>query len=140
MFSVNIVTAGLHLYINGVKYSKASKISYTITSTHIERKGIDSLVGFELSPSSYHVTGRIEVYRQHGDGGLEGTGVTAPYTHLPLQKYFSIMVVNALTKQVIFKADDCSVMEQSWDATAKQRVSGHFTFQGLTALNEARYT
>lgn len=139
MFSVNMVSAGLHLYLNGVRYSKAHSLNYTIGTAVVKRKGIDSIVGFELSPVEYRVTGKISIYRQHGDGGLQGAGLSAPAHVLPLQKYSSIMVVNALTKQVVFRADDCMITDESWDMVAKQRVTGNFSFEGLTSSNEARY-
>ncbi len=137
--SNNIVSAHLVVFINGFVYGRVTGLSWNPQTPRIARRGLDSIMAYELSPGPAIVTGSMNVLRLHGDGGLEGRGIVAPFEHIPEERYFSILVVNRKTGQRVYQADHCMVTGQTWNQEARGRVSGSFNFEGIAWRNEAEY-
>ncbi len=137
--SNNVVAAHIKVFINGTLYGQAVGITWSIPTPHVERRGIDSMTAFELSPTTYKVSGSIQVLRTHDDGGLEGRGIVAPVRHIPREKYFSLLLVSRVTGSRLFQCDHCKVTGQTWSAMAKGRMEGSFTFDAIVGENEAQY-
>lgn len=131
-----VVAARLVCYVNGVRYGKVTGFHYSSETSHKEARGIDSLVPYELMPTSVRVTGSMSVVRTTADGGLEGAGLTAPIPDIPRERYFSLTVLDRMTDTVVFRADQCKVTSQSWAVEARSPVSGQFTFQAIIFNNE----
>ncbi|CAB4127329.1 hypothetical protein UFOVP75_142 [uncultured Caudovirales phage] len=132
-----VVAAHALCFINGFLYGQVTGITWNSTTQIIQRDGLDSLVPYELSHGQARVQGTVQILRIHGDGGLEGAGVTAPFSKLSNSKYFSILIVDRTNGLKLFQADNCKVSSQDWTIMSKQRVTGQFSFQGIDWSNEA---
>ena len=135
----NLVSAQLLCYINGRFVGEITGIQLSQSTSHASRMGLDSLTPYALDPASAHVSGTVSVLRRHASGGLEGRGIVAPFRHIPIEKYFSMLLVDRATGKRFFQADFCKVTSQSWSMGARQRVEGSFSFDALDAANEAEY-
>jgi len=133
-----LVSAHVALYINGQLFGRVSSFSYTSTTPKKSIYGIDAVDPFELAVTTTKISGSMSVYRMSGDGGAEGAGITAPYTHLPNEKYFSITLIEHHRDLVIFEASQCSLISQSWEHPARGHVKGAFAFEAISFSNEVR--
>jgi hypothetical protein len=131
--------ADLKLYVNGRFFGNVTGISFVITSNHREAMGLDSNIPFELMPTTYTITGNMSLYRLHGDGGLEGQGLMAPSQLIPQEKYVSMTLVDRTTDKLVFRADQCKFLNQSWQAQVKSLVTGSASFKAINFRNEAAY-
>jgi hypothetical protein len=131
--AMNTIVVGAHAkaYVNGQFWGNVRRFRFRILSTHREQRGLDSLLPFELIPTSYSVSGSMEMYRQHGDGGLEGKGLMASSTDLPREKYVTFTLVNRLTDEILFRTDMMKFTDQDWDVPAKGVVNGRAAFVGI---------
>lgn len=133
-----IVSAGVLLYVNNKLYGKVVAFRFTSQTPREAINGIDSIDPFELAPTSTRVTGSIELVRTVADGGAEGAGLTTSYDKLPREKYFSVMLVERISDTVLFRADHCSVVSQTWDFPSKEKARGSLEFEALEWSNEVR--
>jgi hypothetical protein len=131
------VGAGVKLYINGAPYARVSSLSINIATPRRDLKTVDTLSPWELLPTALSVSGTLQIYRLHNDGGAEGAGMSGGLAKLPREKYFSLLVINSLTDTVIFQSQNCSVDSQSWDIPAKSYITGRIAFSALDYNNEA---
>lgn len=134
--SRNIVAPHLIVLINGRVIGEVTSFSFTSMTPHAELHGLDQLMPFEIAPQSVKVVGTMSVLRRQTAGGLEGRGITAPFERIPEQRYFSVLVVNRKDQTTFFRADNCAVQQQQWEIAARQRVSGSFSFTGMSWSNE----
>lgn len=134
-----VVGAGLSVFVNGKIYGQVTAFKWDSGTPLKANMGIDSLIPYELANIATKVSGSMSLIRVHGDGGLEGRGIVAPLTHVELEKYFSILVVDRLTGLDVFRADHCKASSQSWQVSARGKMEGSFTFEGLQWTNEADY-
>jgi len=90
------IVAGAHVlcFINGILVGETMSVDWSITTENQEKRGIDSIEAYELAPIMAKVEGSISLFRMHGTGGLEGRGIVAPFSHIPQEKYFSILLVD----------------------------------------------
>jgi hypothetical protein len=130
------VGASVLVYVNNQPYGKAKSFRMESLTPRDPVNGIDSLDPLELAPTKTAVRGTLEVFRTRGDGGAEGSGMTTSFEKLPREKYFSVTLVDRLTTKVIFRADYCSVVSQSWDFNSKEMVRGVIQFEALDWTNE----
>lgn len=137
--STGTVVVGAHMavLINGRRFGEATRLEHGSDTPVDEKRGLDSMVAFELAPTTAIVTGTLMMLRVRGTGALEGLGITAPFRKIPMGKYFSILVVNRLDGSKVFAADRCLVTNQRWIFGAKERASGTFSFKGIEFSNEA---
>lgn len=133
-----IVSAGVTVYLNNKPFGRVSQFRFSSQTPREPIMAIDSLDPVELAPTSTRVTGSMEIIRTVGDGGAEGAGMTTHFSQLPREKYFSIMLVERISDTVIFRADQCSVVSQSWDFSAKSMVRGSVEFEAIDWSNEVR--
>lgn len=127
-----IVGAHLKAYVNGRLWANVRRFAFRISAAHSEEYGLDSLLPFELIPKRYSVSGMMQVYRQHGDGGLEGQGLMASAEDLALEKYVTLTLVDRFNDEIVFRTDFAKFTDQPWDATARGVMNGSATF---TAIN-----
>ena len=129
-------SAGLIVYINSRPLGVVTGFRWSSDTARKEVRGVDCAQPLELGSTVTRITGQINLIRTHGDGGLEGQGVAAAYSDFTREKYFTLMVFDRVTDMPIFRADNCSVTNQSWEAPAKGLVSGNFSFLALDWGNE----
>lgn len=140
MSSSLLQSAHLVVFVNGFVFGEVAAFSFDSPTPHAERRGLDSVEAYELSPTTTKAQGSMSIYRVRGGGGLEGRGIVAPSSHLPRERYFSLLVVDRSTGKRFFQADYCKVTNQAWTADARGRVMGSMTFEALQWVNEAEYT
>lgn len=131
-----ITAAHILVYINGKIYGRCGGIKYRITDQIRKIRGVDSLDPLELAPATSDISGTIRIFRTIADGGIEGAGFHPSHHYLPKGKYFSLELVERLSRTSIFKADYCRVVDQDWDITPKRIVEGVVTFESLSWSNE----
>lgn len=135
-YNTTIVGATVDCYINGKLYSVVTSFRWSSDTSRRSIHGIDSAEPLELAPTITRVTGSVGLLRSHMDAGIEGVGVVAPLQDLSREKYFTIALMDRMTGTIIFKADNCSVMNQSWDVPARGMVTGQMTFEAIGWGNE----
>lgn len=135
-----VTAAHLLVYINGRPYGRCAGLVYDITSPASEIRGIDSIDPYELGPSRVDVVGNMTIFKTIGDGGVEGAGMNASHHHLPKGKYFSIQLIERLSRTTMFKAEKCKVVSQRWNIEPKLLVRGNVTFKAISWSNEVSDT
>lgn len=129
-------TAEILCYINGRLYGQVSSFGFRSITQRRAIHGIDVLDPQELAPGPTKISGSLHVYRTIGDGGAEGAGMTTDFGDLPAEQYFSIVLIDRALGTTVFRADNCSVMSQTWDIPKKGIVTGSIEFDALTWSNE----
>jgi hypothetical protein len=137
MQSKILASAHLKVLVNGRLLGWTSGFSPRVRTSVRPAMGIDNSTAIELIPTSYSVSGTMEVYRGRLQGGLEGLGMVAFAKDLLRQKYCTIEVVDRATDTTVFKIIGCTVTEQAWRVSPKALVSGTIQFEGLETSNEA---
>jgi hypothetical protein len=137
MNSLLVVGARVFVYINGQKWAKCTSLEFDSVTPHKAAIGLDFPDPFELMPTTNQIRGQLTCLRSVGDGGLESIGLTAPFTYLPRQKYFSLTVIDRQFDMIIFQADSCLVLDQKWQIAAKGIMAGAIIFEGLNWVNES---
>lgn len=133
-----ITGAKVLLYVNGEPYGKVMRFSFSIETPRKSFYTIDDPSPAELGQTTTRVSGSIGVYRIHADGGAEGSGFVAPIPDLTKERYFSIVLLERTTDTVIFRADNCMLLSQSWDVPIRGFVTGALNFQALSWSNEVK--
>lgn len=124
-------------YINSVSFARCHGLTYEVISAHKEVKGIDVLTPIELIPTGVILHGTVQVYRLHNDGGMEAAGLIPTWNKLTRGKYFSLMVIDRSTDNVLVQVGKCAVSSQSWSITPKSYVLGTVSFVGMEYSNDA---
>jgi hypothetical protein len=137
MSSRNMVGAWLTVLINGRVIGEVTSFSFNSSTPHSDVVGLDQLTPFELAATSVKISGSMSVLRRQASGGLEGRGITAHVGSLSEQRYISILIVNRKDQTTFFRADNCMVQGQQWEASARGRVTGSFSFTALSWSNDA---
>ena len=133
-----VVAAGVALHINGKVYGRVTSFSWSSATPRTPKYGIDSTDPFEMMPTITRVQGRIGLVRTVGDGGAEGAAIATRFANLPREKYFSLALVETKSDTVLFEANSCSVISQSWQVPTKGLVTGEVEFTALDWNNEVR--
>jgi hypothetical protein len=139
MRSSIITGARVVCYINSIAVGKVTGFHWESDTSRKAIYGLDSGEPYELAPTTTRIGGEIGLLRTEGDGGLEGLGVVAQFPNLPREEYFSITLLDRASDTVLFRADKCAVKSQKWGVSAKQVMSGSFSFEGLLWTNETRF-
>lgn len=132
-----LTAARVIAYVNGRPYAAVISVKFDSATPKKAAYGIDSGEPFELMPTTTKIGGTMMLLRTVGDGGPEGNGLVAEFSLVPREKYFTLALVDRLTDTLIFRADQCSVLNQSWDIPAKGLAMGSLSFEALTWNNEA---
>lgn len=129
--------AAVNCYVNGQKFGRVTSFGWESVTPHKARYGIDSADPFELVPMYTKVQGNLGLLRTVGDGGTEGAGMTVSFEDLPRGKYFSLMLVDRGSDQVLFQAELCVARVQKWEVRSKSIVTGSVEFEGISWTNES---
>lgn len=127
-----VTGASVLCYINGQLFGLVSSFKWSSNTPRRSIPEIDSLFPAELVPIMTKVTGTIGLYRKVGDQGIEGAGLSAPLDLLAQEKYFTVMLTERTTDSILFRADFCSVVNQSWDIPSRGMVMGNVSFESLS--------
>lgn len=138
MRAQTIATAGVILKVNGRTFGRVRTFEYAVDSPKKAIYGVDSLEPFELAPMQTKVSGKMTLYRTVGDGGVEGAGMAGILEEIPKEKYFSLLLLELISGTVVFQANYCSVLRQSWSVGEKGLVGGAVDFEALDWSNEIR--
>jgi hypothetical protein len=133
-----ITGAAVVCYINGQQFGRVFGFSFKSLTPRKAIYGLDSVDPHELAPTQSRVTGTLRLYRTVADGGAEGAGMAANFEDLPREKYFTVQLVDRGTDKVLFQAQFCSAVSQSWDIPIKGIVTGTLEFEAITWSNEIR--
>jgi hypothetical protein len=124
------------VFVNGRMFGEVTAFNFSSNTPREELMVIDSMHAQELAPTSMKLSGAISFLRRHSTAGLEGRGIVAPPEKIPEERYFSLLILNRRDKTIFFRADECSVMQQSFAAEARGMVTGSFSFMALHWNNE----
>jgi hypothetical protein len=78
------------------------------------------------------------MYKIHGDGGNEASGLVATWNSMTREKYFSLLVLDRVTDTVLVQVDKCVVTNQSWVIQPKSFVIGTVAFSGFDYSNDTQ--
>ena len=132
------VGSGVKLYINNRVFGIVTSFEWMLDGGRKAIRGIDQTTPFELAPTNSTLRGTINCVKVRGDGGLEGRAISAIESNVLLEKYISILLVDRLSGDVIFRCDKAAVNSQNWRVGAKELLRGSFTFEGLEWSSEFR--
>lgn len=134
-----LVGARIRAYINNRLLGTVTRFSFSSDTGSKAYVGIDSYAPYEISSGMTKISGSIGFLRTIADGGLEGAGIIAPFKMLSREKYFSIVLVEALSNTIVFRCDKAKIQAQSWEIPAKGKFVGVANFVGIEWSNEAEY-
>ncbi len=136
---VSRLMVGAHAlcYINGRLYGRCAGVDVTSTTPHREVQPVDVLTPAELVPQAAKMAGSMSVFRIHGDGGVQATGMIPTWHDLTRGKYFSILIVDRFSDTTFFRADACSCVGETW-RIGRGHVMGQIAFKALTWNNETQ--
>jgi hypothetical protein len=130
--------AAVVVLVNGVPFAEVSGFQFSSGTPGREIRGIDTIETLELAPISAGCTGQLSLYRQLGDGGIEGKGLSTNYGDLPALKYITIQLIDRRADLILFSADRCRVESQTWSVQTKGLMTGQMSFRALSWSNETR--
>jgi len=133
-----IVGAHVLCSINGKLLGQVTSFLWTSTTTKKAIYALDLGQPYELAPTITRIIGTLGILRTLGDGGAEGPGITPSVEDVPRERYFTILLTERGSDTVLFRADNCSVQEQSWDIPTRGLVTGTIIFESLTWENETK--
>jgi hypothetical protein len=110
--------ARILVYINNVPYGRCAGISWTSITPHKAARGVDVPYVLEQMPTTYAVTGSMQIYRMIGDGGAEGSGIQAPQPLQSKEKYSTLILTERDTDTVILQINMFTVAryyQLHWD-------------------------
>jgi hypothetical protein len=127
---------GVACYINGKVFGLVYDFSFNSATPRKKIKSIDVLQALELAPTTSDVSFSMGIYRLRGGGGIEGANIAAPLPDLASENYFSVVLLDLVTKFVIFQALNCSVESQDWSVPLKNYITGRISCSALSWSNE----
>jgi hypothetical protein len=127
------IVCGPHavVYINGKPFSPISAISYQISTPFKTLYGVDTILPLDTVPQQVSYTASMQLYRVRSSGGIEGQGICPTWEAATRGKYFSIIVLDRATNDILFEGRKNRATSQSWQISAKQLVTGTVAFTGL---------
>ena len=120
------------VYINGQVFGVASDASWQISTGRKAIFTIDSNVPAEQHATRSTVGGSLQIFRKHGDAGVEGVGVTPVQNQLSSERYFFLQILDATTDNILLEIPKAAIGNQSWQVAARGWLKGSFDFVGLT--------
>lgn len=134
----NLLTgARVVCYINGTEYAVVTGAGWQVSYQRKAIYGLDSPTAYEIAPTTVSVTGTLRVLRSVLDGGAEGYGYVAFPKDIYLEQYVTINLIDRRSDSVLFSANRCSILSQSWEVPSKGLVQGSITFQAIDWSSEA---
>lgn len=134
------VLVGAHVtcYINGQLFGRVSNFQFRSQTTRKPLYALDSVDPVELAVTQSRVTGTMQLYRTVGDGGAEGAGIAANFDDLPREKYFTVQLIERGSDTILFQAELCSVVSQTWNFPSKGLITGSVEFEAISWSNEIK--
>lgn len=132
-----IVTANTVLYINGMPYAHVQEVTPTITSPQKILRGIDYLPGIETAPMPVEYNVSAILYRRKNTGGLEGEGFLPRWDNATRGKFFSAIIMDRQTQEILFESQKNQIVSQSWRIAPKSILVGQVTWIGLGYTNDS---
>jgi hypothetical protein len=129
--STIIVGAQCVVYLNGKPFAHSSGIQYQVNSPHKAIYGIDTLLPLDMVPGQLGYTASMTMYRMRQMGGIEGDGLCPSWDAATRGKYFSLILVDRASSDILFEGQKNIVTQQAWSVFTKQIVTGSVTFTGL---------
>lgn len=131
-----IVSPHVAVYINSKVFGLVYGFNFNSSTPRKKIKSIDVLQALELAPTSSDVSFSMDIYRLRGGGGIEGANIAAPLPDLASENYFSVVLIDIVTKFIIFQAVSASVEDQSWSVPLKDYIRGRINCSALSWSNE----
>lgn len=94
MQSITVQGASVFCLINGKLFGRVTGFSFNSETQRKPLYTIDTLDPHDLMPGTTRITGKIDLVRTKSDGGLEGSGIVAPYAFLANEKFVTIMLLS----------------------------------------------
>ena len=139
MSKSNLVTsAKVCCYINGNMVGRVTAFRWSSDSPRKAAYGLDCNTPYELMPTTSRCSGSVSLLKITGDGGIESLGMAAHSSQMVREKYFSLTIVDRVSDTLLFRADYCSVTNQSWDIAERSLVRGTVSFEGLYWNNDCQ--
>jgi hypothetical protein len=132
-----VVSANLVLYINGMPYAYVQDYVATIISPQKTLRGIDYLPGIEMAPMPVEYQVSATLYRKKGSGGLEGQGFLPQWNKATRGKYFSSIIMDRRTQEILFESQRNLVTSQTWRVQPKSILMGSVQWTGLGYKNDS---
>jgi hypothetical protein len=131
-----VAASNLNAFINGIHVGQVTGWSWSSSENRREYYGLDSSQPQELIPTVTRVAGQLQLIRTIGDGGVEAMGVAATLEQYVRERYFQLLLVERGTDSVVFQADNCSLLNQSWSVQARGILTGQIDFVAQSWSNE----
>jgi hypothetical protein len=122
------------VYVNGSMLGRVASISVMNSTPRKALYTIDSVEPVELMQQSVSGHGQMSIYRLHQDGGIQALGMAAVWEDVSREKYFSLLILDRATDTVLFQADRCSTISESWSFN-RSHVMGDVAFSFLRWSN-----
>lgn len=136
MISKTLHGARVFCYINGVNTGLCTGFSYSSSTPREIIRGIDSVLPVELLPGATSITGSIGMVRMV-DRNPESIGLAVHQSLVIKERYFTVQLIDRLTRIEIFRADFCQVTGQNWTVSPKGLYIGTVNFSAITWSNES---
>lgn len=134
-----MLVAGPHIlvYINNFLIGAVESFSFSNTIGHKEMRGCDFHLPFEIGPTNQATALTLNLLRTHGTGGAQGQGLMPQVGDVPMFKYVSLIAVDRMNGQAIFRSDYAVATSEHWDVPKKDLVRGTVSFILIGYSNES---
>jgi len=134
MQSITLTGAHIRVYINGVIFSAAQGINYTLDNGGEELYGVDSIYPQEIIPKRSTVNGSINFLKLKQDGGLQAKGIRGLAKDIMKHPYISIRIQDRQTGEDILLVPKAMVTSETFSAQIKSSVKLTLNFRGIIPL------
>lgn len=132
----SVPTAACCCYINGKLVGRVTSFRWSSDTPRKDIYGLDSVVPYEIAPTTVSCSGSVGLIRTHADGSIEALGMTAHSSQMERERYFTLTLVDRATDTLLFRADYCAVIGQQWEVPERGLVRGTVNFRALQWNNE----
>ncbi len=131
------IITGPHVivYVNGKPFAHAAAFSYEESKPQKPIYGVDTLLPLDMVPGPLSYSAQLQMYRMRKLGGIEGDGLAPSWAAATRGKYFSLMLIDRATQDVLFEGHKNVVTGQSWNVATKSIMTGSVNFTGLFYAN-----
>lgn len=124
-------------WVNGVQVGSVTSFSWRSAEARREVYALDQNEPYELIPTQSRVSCNLRLVRTLNDGGAQGLGMSGGFDAMVRERYFQFMITERQSDTVLFLAQDCSLVDESWDIASRSYIQGTIDFTALTWSNEA---
>lgn len=133
----SIAAAQCTAWINGVQIGSVTGFNWRSMENRREVYALDQNEPYELVPTQSRVQCTLRFVRTLNDGGTQGMGMSGGFDAMVRERYFQFMITERQSDTVLFLAQDCSIVDESWDIQNRSYIQGTVDFTALTWSNEA---